>query len=45
MPAEGFKSITVSEDLYKKLNTRADKEHRTVPGLIEHLLANSKEVA
>jgi len=38
MPERGYKSITVPEDLYKKLQKLAEETHRTVPGLIGYLL-------
>lgn len=43
MPKEGFKSVTVSEELYKKLEKIAKKTFRTVPSVIEYLLKNNKE--
>jgi hypothetical protein len=43
MPVEGFKSITVSEEVFDKLQKLAEKNHRTVPGTIQHLLETSAE--
>lgn len=38
MPNEGYKSITVSEEVYKKLHELAEKEHRSVPYEVEYLV-------
>jgi len=35
MPIEGYKAITVSEDLYKELKERAEKEGLSLPKIIE----------
>jgi len=45
MPVEGFTSITVSNELKKKLEELADKHHRSIPQTIEHLLENCKQEA
>jgi len=44
LPREGFKSITISEDVYEKLEKLAKETFRTVPAVIEYLLEqhNSK---
>lgn len=43
MPVEGWKSITVSEDLYKKLDVLSTRTHRSIPQTIEYLLENGKK--
>jgi predicted CopG family antitoxin len=43
MPREGYSSISVSDEVYEELQKRAEKEHRTVPGTIEHLLEITRE--
>ena len=43
MPAEGYKTITVSEELYNLLKRQAKKTHRSLPKLIEHLVEKAKE--
>jgi predicted transcriptional regulator len=45
MPERGYKSITVPEDLYKKLQKLAEETHRTVPGLIGYLLDEFEKLA
>lgn len=43
MPREGYKSITVDEEIYKELEQKAEASHRTVPEYIEHLLEMEKQ--
>jgi len=43
MPAEGYKTITINEETYKKLEKLADKTCRTIPSLIEYLLKTHNE--
>lgn len=38
MPVEGFETITVSTDLYKKLKDIGEKTQRSIPKVIEYLL-------
>jgi predicted CopG family antitoxin len=38
MPEQGYKSITVSEDIYSQLQQEAEKDHRSVSNFIEALL-------
>ena len=38
MPKKGYKSITVPEALHNRLMEIADKTHRSIPKLIEHML-------
>jgi predicted CopG family antitoxin len=45
MPVEGFKSITVNEATYEKLEEIANKNHRSIAQTIEHLLENCKQEA
>jgi len=42
MPAQGFKTITVSEQVYLKLEKLAQERYTTIPKIIEMLI--SKEV-
>ena len=42
MPVEGFKSVTVSEVTYEKLEELASKNHRSIAQTIEHLLEKVK---
>ncbi len=41
MPVQGYKTITVSVDVYTKLNAYATKTNRTTPRAIEHLVKNA----
>jgi len=43
MPAEGYKSITVSREVYEELKDLAVKTHRSIPKLIEHLIEKIKK--
>lgn len=45
MPEEGFKTITVSEQIYNELQQLAEKNSRSIPKQIEHLLKNRKQEA
>jgi len=38
MPEPGYKTITVSEDLYEVLKKRAEKTHRSIAKLVEYLI-------
>ena len=38
MPRDEFKTVTVSEELYKKLSELADKEHRSISKQVAHLV-------
>ena len=38
IPREGFKSVTIREDLYKKLEDLGKETCRTVPQVVEFLL-------
>lgn len=42
MPEEGFKTITVSEQVYIELQELAEKNSRSIPKEIEHLLKRRK---
>jgi predicted CopG family antitoxin len=44
MPREGYRSITVNEEIYKELEEKAEASHRTVPEYIEHLLEIEKQL-
>ena len=43
MPVEGYKTITVSEETYSKLNELAKKNYTTIPRVIELLIDKYKE--
>jgi predicted transcriptional regulator len=43
VPVEGFETITVSSDLYQRLQEVAEKTQRSIPKVIEYLLKNCKE--
>lgn len=43
MPVEGYKSITVSEEVHKKLGEYAEKTKRTVPEAVEFLVGNAEK--
>ena len=38
MPVEGFKTITVSQEVYDKIENFAEKTHRSVPKAVEFLM-------
>ena len=44
MPEEGYRTITIREEVYVKLSKLAEKTNRSIPKTIEYLLKNSKEV-
>lgn len=44
MPREGYRSITVKDDVYSQLEKIAEGTHRTVPEVIEHLVKTKKEL-
>jgi hypothetical protein len=43
MPEEGYKSITVREEIYTKLQDLAEKNSRSISKQIEYFLKKSKE--
>ena len=43
MPGEGYKSVTIPEEVYAELQTRAEKNCRSVAKEIEHLLKTRKQ--
>jgi len=43
MPAEGYRTITVSEELYDILKKHAKKTHRSLSKFIEHLVEKAEE--
>ena len=45
MPEEGFKSITVSDEVYAQLQKLAEKNCRSVSREVEHLLKIRKREA
>ena len=42
MPVKGFKTISISQDVYNRLKHIAEKEFRSIPSLIEKLLEEYK---
>jgi predicted CopG family antitoxin len=40
LPTEGYKSITVSKEVYEKLSELAEKQHRSVPQQVGYLVEN-----
>ena len=42
VPTEGYKTITVSREVYDKLKNLAEGTYRSVPKLIEHLIRIEK---
>jgi predicted CopG family antitoxin len=42
MPEEGYRTITIREEVYVKLSKLAEKTNRSIPKTIEHLLKNAK---
>ena len=45
MPAEGFSTITVSTEVYTKLQRFAEKTKRSVPKAVEFLVDQTKKEA
>jgi predicted CopG family antitoxin len=43
MPEEGYSSITVTDEVYAKLRTLAEKNSRSPAKQIEHFLKTCKE--
>ncbi|RJS93669.1 hypothetical protein CW705_01455 [Candidatus Bathyarchaeota archaeon] len=43
VPIEGYKSITIRREVYEELKSLAERTHRSVPGLIEHLIEKASE--
>ena len=43
MPKEGYKTITVREETYKRLQAFAEKGYMTIPRAVEYLLDKIKE--
>jgi predicted CopG family antitoxin len=43
MPEEGYKSITVTDETYTKLQTLAEKNSRSISRQIEYFLKTCKE--
>ena len=43
MPGEGYKSVTIPEEVYAELQTRAEKNCRSVAKEIEYLLKVRKK--
>jgi len=45
MPAEGFSTITVSTEVYTKLQRFAEKTKRSIPKAVEFLVEQMKKEA
>ena len=45
MPKKGYHSITLPDPVFSKVKAHAEKNHRTIPEDIEHLLANNRKEA
>jgi len=43
MPRDEFKTVTVSAEIYEKLQALAEKEHRSVSKQVEHLVEKELE--
>lgn len=43
MPREGYRSISVKDQIFSQLQKKADEEHRTIPETIEHMLETCKQ--
>ena len=44
MPDKGFKTITVSENVYKRIATKAEQENKSITAFATHVLASYMEV-
>ncbi|MBI4258858.1 MAG: hypothetical protein HY619_07870 [Thaumarchaeota archaeon] len=42
MPREGWKSVSIKEEYFGQLKSRADKEHRSVAGYLEKMLLDKR---
>lgn len=40
MPRAGYRSISVKDALFVKLQKKAESEHRTIPEMLEHKIEN-----
>ena len=43
MPEEGYKTITIPVEVHVDLEKLAEKNHRSIPKQIEHLIAEAKK--
>ncbi len=43
MPAQGWKVVSVREEVFAKVEKRAVKEHRTVTNMVEAILREATE--
>jgi hypothetical protein len=43
MPAQGWKVVSVREEVFAKVEKRAEKEHRTVTNMVEAILLEATE--
>ncbi len=44
MPREGYRTISVTDEVYQYVKDRAKETHRTVPEYIDHLIEKEKTV-
>jgi hypothetical protein len=42
MPREGYRTISVNDEVYHYIKKKAGETHRTIPEYIEHLIENDK---
>ena len=42
MPRKGYRSLTVKEKVFERLQKIAEETHRTIPEMIEHLTENQQ---
>lgn len=43
MPAKGWKVVSVREEVFSKVEKRAEKEHRSVTNMVETILLGATE--
>ena len=43
MPAQGWKVVSVREEVFNKVEKRAEKEHRSVTNMVEAILLEATE--
>ena len=43
MPAQGWKVVSVREEVFNKVEKRAEKEHRSVTNMVEVILLEATE--
>ena len=43
MPAQGWKVVSVREEVFAKVEKKAEKEHRTVTNMVEVIILGATE--